>query len=595
MSTLSRKKKIVLWLITISIPFLLFGGIELGLRLGGYQSESQELFIEVEGNPNYLVSNTAFIERYFPSFVPKVAPNAFRKVKAPNTFRIFVFGGSSALGFPYNFYYSFADQLEQQLLLNTEGVNVEVINLGMTAVNSYVIHDLSKRVQQYEPDAVIIYAGHNEYYGSFGAASTQFSLVNNVGLKRMILWLKNWRLYQLLESFFPEKSADENDRRTMMARVVKHADIKLGSGIFEDGITQFEKNIGDVVERFTDEDIPVFMGTVASNLKDQPPLSDSPKALSAFEEGRDYFAAGDTQQALQQFIEAKESDEIRFRAPAAINEVINSFSENNLVTVVDIQQALRKASESGIEDESLFIDHLHPTFEGHFIMADEFLAEIKKLPRLQSRLIENPFSRPTQISSFEHTYANVSIERLLAGYPFTKGVSQEEELRNFNTIYEQYQNKSYVDSVAAITAREQEFVPEKLTEVVNYTRSINDSSAYVNHYYELLKWQLNSVSLVERVTEFAINSRANDAFLLNMMLQVVNDGNADPRYMDVISSLYLINNAPKNAKYWLDRSESLDQGSTRMLYNFARYYLVTGDTLAGQQYFQRYLESQRNR
>ena len=131
--------------------------------------------------------------------------------------------------------------------------------------------------------------------------------------------------------------------------------------------------------------------------------------------------------------------------------------------------------------------------------------------------------------------------------------------------------------------------------MINYTRSINDSSAYVNHYYELLKWQLNSVSLVERVTEFAINSRANDTFLLNILLQVVNDGNSDPRYMDVISSLYLINNAPKNAKYWLDRSESLDQGSTRMLYNFARYYLVTGDTLAGQQYFQRYLESQRNR
>lgn len=79
---------------------------------------------------------------------------------------------SSALGFPYNFYYSFADQIEQQLLVSTEGVNVEVINLAMTAINSYVIHDLSKRVQEYEPDAVIIYAGHNEFYGSFGGINS---------------------------------------------------------------------------------------------------------------------------------------------------------------------------------------------------------------------------------------------------------------------------------------------------------------------------------------------------------------------------------------------------------------------------------------
>ncbi len=594
MTTLTIKKKIVLWCITVSFPLLLFGSIELGLHLSGYQSESQELFIEVEGSPNYLVSNTKFIERYFPSFVPQVAPNAFRKEKAPNTFRIFVFGGSSALGFPYNFYYSFADQLEQQLLLHTEGVNVEVINLGMTAVNSFVIHDLSKRVQDYEPDAILIYAGHNEFYGSFGAASTQFSMANNVALKRLILWLKNWRLYQLMESVFLNDSGKDNDRRTMMARVVKHADIKLGSALFDDGITQFEKNIGDVVKQFTEENIPVFMGTIASNLKDQPPLSDSPNALAAYEEGLNYVADGNTRQALLKFMEAKELDEIRFRAPTAINKVINSFSANKLVTVVDIEKTLREASESGIEDESLFIDHLHPTFEGHYIMADEFLAEIEKLPRLQSRLIQNPFSRPSQISTFENTYANVAIERLLAGFPFTKGISQEEELRNFNAIYEQYQNKSYVDSVAAITARQQEFVPEKLTEVVNYTRSVNDSLAFVTHYYELLKWQLNSVSLVERVTEFAISSRENDTYLLNMLLQVVNDGNTDPRYMDVISSLYLINNSPKNAKYWLDRSESLDQGSTRMLYNFARYYLVTGDTLAGQQYFRRYLESQRN-
>ena len=53
----------------------------------------------------------------------------------------------------------------------------------MTAVNSYVIRDLAKRVLDYEPDAAIIYAGHNEYYGSFETATTQFGFTNSIGLK----------------------------------------------------------------------------------------------------------------------------------------------------------------------------------------------------------------------------------------------------------------------------------------------------------------------------------------------------------------------------------------------------------------------------
>ena len=194
------------WFITLSIPFLLFLGVEIALRIGGYEQEKQELFVEAPNTPDYLIANSTFIERYFPSFVPEIAPNAFRKEKLPNTFRIFVFGGSSAEGFPYNFYTGFADQLEQQLLLNTQGLPIEVINLGMTAVNSYVIRDLSKRVLPYKPDAVIIYAGHNEYYGSFGAATTQFGFSNSIGLKRLILWLKDWRIYQFLGSFLLQKN-----------------------------------------------------------------------------------------------------------------------------------------------------------------------------------------------------------------------------------------------------------------------------------------------------------------------------------------------------------------------------------------------------
>ena len=216
-----KNKNRIFWLITFFTPVFLFLIIELVLIVGGYEKEKQHLFVDAPNTPEYLITNNKYIERYFPSFVPVIAPNPFKKIKETNTFRIFVFGGSSTEGFPYNFYTSFPNQLKQQLLLNTEGLNIEVVNLGMTAVNSYVIHDLAKKVLPYDPDAILIYAGHNEYYGSFGAATTQFGFINSILIKRLILWLKNWRLFQMLEGIlqYDVDSKNINERRTMMAKV----------------------------------------------------------------------------------------------------------------------------------------------------------------------------------------------------------------------------------------------------------------------------------------------------------------------------------------------------------------------------------------
>ncbi|MGB0345843.1 MAG: GDSL-type esterase/lipase family protein, partial [Balneolaceae bacterium] len=559
---------------------------------GGYNEEAQDLFIEAPNSNRFLVSNVKFIERYFPSFVPEIAPNAFRKIKQKNTFRVFVFGGSSTQGFPYNFYYSFSDQLEQRLLLNTEGVNVEVINLGMTAVNSYVIQDLSKKVLEYEPDAIIIYAGHNEYYGSFGAASTQFGFVNNVALKRFIIWLKNFRFYQVLESLMSSDNTDSGERRTMMAKVINDSNINLDGDIYNHGIKQYQTNLDDVLNRFSDNNIPVFIGTIASKLRNQEPLTENEEALNSYAEGDSLFAALDTVSALKKYIEARELDGIRFRAPNKINEVIREVATSNGAIVVDVENMIRSKSQSKIEDESLFIDHLHPNYIGHQLIADLFLEYILEIPRLKSRIISNEFNVPEAISTFENAHANVAIARLLVGYPFKKNISIDEELSAFDAIYESYKSTSYIDSAAAVASKTLQFVPEVLTEVINELQNRQDSVEAIAHYYELLKWQLNSIDLIEKGIEYAVNNRETDEYLVNLLLQTLNDGSYDPRYMDVLSSLYLLRGNTNNAEYWLKESERLDPSSPRMLYNYTRFHLLKGDTLKVQQYYQRFLESQ---
>jgi len=589
-----KNKNRIFWLITFFTPVFLFLIIELVLIVGGYEKEKQHLFVDAPNTPEYLIANNKYIERYFPSFVPVIAPNPFKKIKETNTFRIFVFGGSSTEGFPYNFYTSFPNQLKQQLLLNTEGLNIEVVNLGMTAVNSYVIHDLAKKVLPYDPDAILIYAGHNEYYGSFGAATTQFGFINSILIKRLILWLKNWRLFQMLEGVlqYDVDSKNINERRTMMAKVISQSNIIKDSEIYNHGIEQFLKNISDVVKIFENKKIPIFIGTIASNLKDQTPLGDSPEVLKTYQKAQMILKEDKPNAALVEFLKAKELDGTRFRAPEDINNVINEITTESSAKLIPIQELFRNKSISGIEDNSLFIDHLHPNQQGHKYIADSFFEAIIKLPKLQNYINLNPIRPPANISRFEKAYAEIRIARLLVGYPFEKNVDISDELKSFNRIFESYLNTNYIDSIAAIASKENIFIPIALTEVLSEARKRNDTLSIVEHSYDLLKWQLKSRSLIENSIEFTLNSGEKDGYLINILYKVINDGNKDPRYYDLLSSLYLLEENTQQAKYWLNQSELRTPSSPRLLYNFSRYHILNGDTLKAQEYFQKFLATQ---
>ena len=589
-----KNKNRIFWLITFFTPVFLFLIIELVLIVGGYEKEKQLLFVDAPNTPEYLIANNKYIERYFPSFVPVIAPNPFKKIKETNTFRIFVFGGSSTEGFPYNFYTSFPNQLKQQLLLNTEGLNIEVVNLGMTAVNSYVIHDLAKKVLPYDPDAILIYAGHNEYYGSFGAATTQFGFINSILIKRLILWLKNWRLFQMLEGVlqYDVESKNINERRTMMAKVISQSNIIKDSEIYNHGIKQFLKNISDVVKIFENKKIPIFIGTIASNLKDQTPLGDNPEVLKTYQKAQMILKEDKPNAALVEFLKAKELDGTRFRAPEDINNVINEIVTESSAELIPIQELFRNKSISGIEDNSLFIDHLHPNQQGHKYIADSFFEAIIKLPKLQNYINLNPIRPPANISRFEKAYAEIRIARLLVGYPFEKNVDISDELKSFNRIFESYLNTNYIDSIAAIASKENIFIPIALTEVLSEARKRNDTLSIVEHSYDLLKWQLKSRSLIENSIEFTLNSGEKDGYLINILYKVINDGNKDPRYYDLLSSLYLLEENTQQAKYWLNQSELRTPNSPRLLYNFSRYHILNGDTLKAQEYFQKFLATQ---
>ena len=79
--------------------------------------------------------------------------------------RIFCLGESTMAGFPYDFHATapsfLADRLQQMFPEDT----IEVINVGLSAIGSYVILDFLRELAEYSPDLFIVYTGHNEFYG----------------------------------------------------------------------------------------------------------------------------------------------------------------------------------------------------------------------------------------------------------------------------------------------------------------------------------------------------------------------------------------------------------------------------------------------
>ena len=155
----------------VALPVLAFGAVEGSLRAIHYGGDLR-LFVprpDLEGK--YAAVNNQFAARYFVnvSMLPTPPSDRFLLSKPAHGFRVFVLGESSAAGFPYGYNGTFSRVLQDALQDVMPGDTVEVVNLGVAAINSYALRDEVDEILARQPDAVLIYAGHNEFYGALGA------------------------------------------------------------------------------------------------------------------------------------------------------------------------------------------------------------------------------------------------------------------------------------------------------------------------------------------------------------------------------------------------------------------------------------------
>jgi lysophospholipase L1-like esterase len=430
-------RRALFWIILLALPFVLIGGAELALRLAGFGQDREPLFMASPSQPDYLQANPRVVTRFFTdaSQAPAVSIETayFRSQKQPGTFRVFVQGESSAAGFPYGLGAALAGVLDQRLERAFPEREIEVISTAMAAVNSYALVDFADEIIAHEPDAVVVYVGHNEFLGILGVGSSM-RLAATPGLTRMFLAARDLRLFQLMARAYarwrPDSSAPTPAAGdSLMARVAGERSIALNSETYRRGIRQFEDNLDRLLARYQSAGVPVFIGTLVSNERDQPPLAilagaegdAAGAAKTAYHAAQDAEGAGQHAAAREGYAWARDLDPLRFRAPAAFNDIVRRVADAHHATVVDVHASFTGASEHGLIGGRLLLEHVHPNLDGYFLLADAFhdaLLASKLLPAPDAPLSDEDARAGMPVSDVDRYLGDYKVLRIKAGWPF---------------------------------------------------------------------------------------------------------------------------------------------------------------------------------
>lgn len=583
----SSKKQypIYFYFILAAIPILFFVLLEMGLRLFSYGQEIPQWITYPYNNNDQIILNKNIAQRYFQSgkLVPNPWSDPFDRIKKPNTFRVFILGESSAAGYPYDLKSAFSGELKRRLIIAFPNKKIEVINFGISAINTYTIYDLLDGFIEQHPDLFIIYTGHNEYYGALGVGSSE-SVGNQRWLIRLTMNLEKYRTVQLLRqtltSILSVGSTQSDSRKTLMESMVKEQYIPLNSDLYTRGVNQFSENMDLILSKIKDSGIPIIVSNLTSNLRDQKPFISEPfeafpaantvflKAIQSEKDGK--FAA-----AYSEYLLAKELDMLRFRAPNKFNRIIQDLAINYDIPFIDMDSTFRANSSNGIPGNNLFIDHLHPNMQGYRLMGKIFFETvITHHLTPNSDNLNYSFAEMDQLANqaypitpLDTMAAYISITRLKAGWPFTDTKNKMKD------PFENYKPENLTDSLALKISNSQMNIEDAHYTLALRAKSEKNTVLFLQEMKAVISVLPDHTDNYELVSIYLINNNQIELAIPYLeKLQNLKESEFSNKWLGIA---HLINRDYVSAIALMERALSFSPKDTQLLFNLTGAYLYT--------------------
>lgn len=428
---LSRRKKFAFSLV---LTVLFVALLEVVLAVAGVADSAQieDPFLQFEtGTPLYVPEESSGAGRGMITAdekLPWFNRQRFPAEKPPGTKRIFCLGGSTTYGRPYDDETSFSRWLERFLNASNPDVRWEVVNAGGISYASYRVANVLDEILAYQPDEIVVYTGHNEFLEdrSYGDVKNRSPVVST-GVR----WLSHLRTYRLLRNWSASRHTSETpptettrlpaEVKTRLDNAIGPDDFHRNDDLADSILVHFEFNIRRMIASADAAGVPLVLVVPACNLRDFSPfksefsadtsqrereeirseldLAESQINAGRFEQAKSILTAAlqkdaryartrfllgralektnEPESAAVQFRAAVDQDVCPLRAPGRFRQKVREVAADVGAPLVDFERYVSAHSQGGAPGNDWFLDHVHPTVEGHRDLAVEIL---KKIP-----------------------------------------------------------------------------------------------------------------------------------------------------------------------------------------------------------------------
>ncbi len=364
---------------------------------------------------------------------------SFPRQKASGTYRIFTLGGSTTYGRPYDDTTSFSGWLRELLPLVDDRRTWEVINAGGISYASYRVAHLMEELVNDQPDLFIVYTGHNEFLEERTYSEIREMppvIRSTVGLlSRTRTWSAMSRAMQTL-GLSPQQEHAERDRLSGEVNTILDHSAGLDRYTRDDALQEkifrhYRVSLERMAALARSVGAEIMFVTPAASLNDCTPFKSEhtagldpaarqrseqllarakaaisqeqwPEALDLlnsaisldprhaelqYRRGQALLALGRFDEAGAALRQARDEDVCPLRALTPMRQIVTQVAREQGAMLVDYVDLLERTMQDTkgypIPGQEFFLDHVHPTIEGHKLLAMELVRAMAQAGILQ--------------------------------------------------------------------------------------------------------------------------------------------------------------------------------------------------------------------